>query len=463
MSVASNLISGDTNLRQDIFVHDRQTGVTARVSVDSAGLQSNGQSSTLPSISGDGRYVAFYSSADNLVLSDTNGVEDIFVHDDQTGITSLVSVNSGGGQGNVDSLNPSISADGRYVAFHSSSSLVLGDANGTDDIFVHDTQTGSTTRVSVDSAGLESNGRSVNSSISADGRYVAFTSLASNLVLGDTNGTDDVFRYDRQTGTTTRASVDSVGAQSGIHPSQYAAISADGRYVAFKSDAANLVTADTNGAGDNFVHDVQTGATTRVSVDSAGLQSDSDSFWISISADGRYVAFISAASNLVAGDTNGFSDIFVRDQGLLYPGAFCTAGTTTNGCVASMSGTGTPSASSGSGFTISASAVEGQKLGLLFYGLDNTGFTPSQWGASSSVLCIKAPTQRSGALSSGGTSGVCDGVLAIDWNAFINANSGALGNPFSAGQHVFAQAWFRDPPSTKTTALSNALEFVVGP
>jgi hypothetical protein len=145
------------------------------------------------------------------------------------------------------------------------------------------------------------------------------------------------------------------------------------------------------------------------------------------------------------------------------PQAYCTAGTTTNGCVASIAGTGTPSASSGAGFTISASDVEGAKQGLFFYGLDNSGFTPSPWGASSSFLCVKAPTQRTAAQSTGGTDGLCDGALFLDWNAFVAAHPTALGNPFAAGQHVFAQAWFRDPPSPKTTNLSDALEFVVGP
>jgi len=142
---------------------------------------------------------------------------------------------------------------------------------------------------------------------------------------------------------------------------------------------------------------------------------------------------------------------------------YCTAGTTSNGCLASIGGTGTPSASSGSGFTINVGAVEGQKQGILFYGINNTGFAPSTWGGSTSYLCVKHPSQRTGVQNSGGTIGTCSGALSLDWNAYIAAHASALGNPFIAGQHVYAQAWFRDPPSPKSTMLSNALEFSVGP
>jgi hypothetical protein len=142
---------------------------------------------------------------------------------------------------------------------------------------------------------------------------------------------------------------------------------------------------------------------------------------------------------------------------------YCTAGTATHGCVASIAGAGVPSATSGAGFTISASNVEGAKQGLFFYGLDNSGYAPVSWGATSSYLCVKPPTQRTAVLSTGGTDGQCDGSLALDWNAFIASNPTALGVPFAAGQHVYAQAWYRDPPSPKTTNLSNALQFAVGP
>ncbi|WP_173977550.1 DUF4347 domain-containing protein, partial [Magnetospirillum sp. LM-5] len=302
-SYASNLVPGDTNNAADTFVHDRQTGTTSRVSVATGGGQGNA-TSYFPSISADGRYVAFYSFASNLVPGDTNNAFDIFVHDRQTGSTSRLSVATGGAQGNSGSYTPSISADGRYVAFYSdASNLVPGDTNGNGDIFVHDRQTGTTSRVSVGVAGVQGNssleGRT---SISADGRYVAFNSHSSNLVTGDTNSRFDVFVHDRQTGTTSRVSVATGGAQ-GNNTSYFPSISADGRYVAYYSYSSNLVAEDTNGYADIFVHDRQTGTTSRVSVATSGVQANGDSYKPSISADGRYVAFHSNASTLVAGDT----------------------------------------------------------------------------------------------------------------------------------------------------------------
>jgi Tol biopolymer transport system component len=317
-SVAGNLVTGDSNAANDVFVRDRQAGVITRVSVDSIGVEGNGVSRE-PSISSDGRYVAFYSAASNLVANDSNAANDVFVRDRQTGETTRVSVDSSGVEGNGVSLNASISADGRYVAFDSAASnLVSGDTNGKTDVFVHDHQTGETTRVSVDSSGVQGNGGSYTPSISADGRYVAFYSDSSNLITGDTNAKGDVFVHDRQTGTTTMVSVDSSGVQ-GNGNSEYPSISADGRYVAFRADSSNLVTNDTNAISDIFVHDCQSGATIRASVDSSGVQGNGYSDVPSISADGRYVAFASEASNLVSNDTNSTTDVFVRGPLVSFP------------------------------------------------------------------------------------------------------------------------------------------------
>ncbi len=312
-SSASNLVVGDSNDSDDIFVHDRLTGVTTRVSLNSAGNQANGDSS-LAAISGAGRFVAFVSSASNLVARDTNDDDDIFVHDCQTGVTTRVSISSTGSQGNGRSFLPAISPEGRFVVFWSqANNLVMGDTNDRTDVFFHDRRTGATTRVSIDSAGSQANGDSGDPVTSADGRFVAFDSFATNLVTGDTNGWEDIFVHDRLTGTTTRMNVDSTGSQANA-PSQGPAISGDGRFVAFYTYASNLVAGDTNGGYDVFVHDRQTGATTRVSVDSAGSQANSNSFFPTFSDDGRFVAFRSGASNLVAGDTNGLDDIFVHDR-----------------------------------------------------------------------------------------------------------------------------------------------------
>jgi len=310
-SESSNLVSGDTNLARDVFLRDMQTGTTTRVSVASDGMQGDARSYG-PSISADGRYVAFSSEASNLVSGDTNRADDIFVHDMQTEITTRVSLAVDGTQGNDDSGNPSISADGRYVAFESAAgNLVSGDVIGADDIVVHDMQTGITRRVSVASDGMQGNDGSYYPSISAGGRYIAFDSHASNLVSRDTNSESDVFVHDMQTGITTRVSLASDGTQGSAF-SAHSSISADGRYVAFESEASNLMSGDTNNTWDVFVHDMQTGTTTCVSVAPDGTQGNQASRYPSISADGRYVAFMSGADNLVSGDKNSESDIFIH-------------------------------------------------------------------------------------------------------------------------------------------------------
>jgi len=311
-SDATNLVAGDTNGLTDIFVHDLVARTTTRVSVDSLGRQANGPSFN-PSISSDGRFVAFESSATNLVTGDTNGLPDIFVRDLLTGKTTRASVDSLGRQANGPSYIAAISADGRFVAFESdATNLVMGDTNGKRDVFVYDMATRATTRVSVDSLGRQANGPSYSAAISADGRFAAFESDATNLVTGDTNGKRDVFVHDATTQATTRVSVDSLGRQAN-GPSLSAAISGDGRFVAFESDATNLVAGDTNGKRDIFVYDMATRATTRASVDSLGRQSNGSSFNASNSADGRFVAFESDATNLVPSDSLLKRDVFVRD------------------------------------------------------------------------------------------------------------------------------------------------------
>jgi hypothetical protein len=146
------------------------------------------------------------------------------------------------------------------------------------------------------------------------------------------------------------------------------------------------------------------------------------------------------------------------------PVVYCTAGTSSNGCVPSIGANAQPSASLATACVITATDIEGAKAGLLFYGIDNTGFSPVPWSpASTSFFCVKAPTQRSFQQNSGGTAGQCDGQLVLDWNAFQNAFPGALGTPFSVGDKVYVQGWYRDPPASRTTNLSVALEMTMGP
>ncbi len=310
ISSSPDLVSGDTNNWDDVFMHDRQTGETTRLSLTYLGGQIS-QPSDTAAISGNGHYVAFGSNGNNLVPNDTNGQQDIFLRDIQTGATSLVSLSSSGVQANAISYWPVISDDGRYVAFVSSANnLVTGDT-GFNDVFVRDIQNSTTTRASVSSSGAQGGG--VHPVLNADGRYVAFESSASTLVAGDTNGTSDIFLRDMQTGTTTRVSVNSSSTQ-GNGASVFPSISDDGRYIAFASSASNLVSGDTNGVQDSFIRDIQTGQTTRVSVDSSGTQGNASSSYPYISGDGHFIAFASSANNLVTGDSNGVQDIFLHDM-----------------------------------------------------------------------------------------------------------------------------------------------------
>lgn len=414
-SWASNLVPGDTNESVDVFVYDRKLGITERVSVNSDGEQGNGNSGDFgTNISADGRYVAFHSFATNLVPGDTNGWTDVFVRDRLTGTTERVSVDSDGRQGaaplspNGDQIrellcrevadreptnqledpflrgahmlaigagvqctmgrDAAISADGRFVAFATTlTGLDERPASVTDDVYrnvyVHDRATGVTVLASIGPDGrpwtggepaLSADGRIVamtlqqptalsplygeppghpppqvyvrnlatghtelvsmstsgapaengawTADLSADGRYVSFDSTSGNLADGDGNQRYDVFVRDRLTGTTLRASVSSNG-DPGELDSAWASISADGRYVAYVSQA-NLANGPV-GAFDIFVHDLDTRTTTLVSVNSSGEPANDSSGYPKISADGRHIAFGSWASNLDEGDHNG--------------------------------------------------------------------------------------------------------------------------------------------------------------
>lgn len=505
-SSATNLVVGDLNGVDDVFLHDRSSGVTTLVSVDSSGAQANGASAR-PLVSEDGRYVIFESDATNLDVLDTNGARDVFLRDTQLGVTTRISFDPSGAQASgpcgdpsltpdglfasfriladiyvrdlttnttslvsVDqfgvnaagsSFGTSISADGRFVAFSSASpNVVVPDTNGAYDVFVRDTLAGVTTLASVDTNGTQANNLSGDPAISPDGRYVAYFSLASNLVAGDTNNRRDVFRHDLLTGATTRVSVGSAGAE-GNDTSRRPAMSRGGRFVAFYSQASNLVAGDLNGVGDIFVHDVLFGTTTRVSVDSAALEGNAVSALPSISDLGRFVAFSSNSSNLVASDLNAVEDVFLRDRGAELPSSYCTPGVSTAGCIATISASANPSLSLAAPCILSVVGLEGQKQGLCFYGINNTGFNPSPWG--NGFRCVKSPIKRTGTQNSGGTAGLCDGQFTLDWHAYQASFPGALGNPWELWERAYVQAWYRDPASTKASNFSDGLVLTYQP
>jgi WD40 repeat protein len=429
-SEASNLVAGDTNGKRDVFVHDRGSGSTERVSVDSSGTEGD-RNSIFPSSSDDGMWIAFESDADNLVAGDTNGFTDVFLRDRAAGTTERVSVDSSGNQANGGSYSASLSSDGQVIAFESSATnLVANDKNNHYDIFVRDRSTGVTERVSVDSSGGGANGDSYDPTLSADGRFVVFTSFATNLVANDTNGASDVFVHDRVTGVTERVSISTSGSEgngrsfSGRGPS----ISADGSVVTFMSLASNfgggggsisevyvhdrssgvtelvsvippdpefksdlswpnygtalsadgeLVSFWNEANYDVFVRDRSAGVTELMSVDSAGNRRNG--IWPSISADGQTVAFESIAPDLVPNDTNGFSDVFVHERctvaaswtnyGQGYPG--------TNG-VPSLVAQSNPVR--GQSLTLDVGSSSGTySFGLLFVGFQEADL-PSSWG-----------------------------------------------------------------------------------
>jgi Tol biopolymer transport system component len=318
-SYASTLVAGDTNGTGDVFVHDRTTGVTERVSVDSRGRQSEGAEADgvldinfgPPAITPDGRYVAFASSATNLVKGDKNNAVDIFLRDRLAGTTERVTQVGKKLVANAESSFPAISPDARFVAFQSfADNLAPNDTNFTSDVFLVDRQAGTVLRVSVTSTGEQATNASRSPSITPDGRFVAFESDAL-LVPGEVeDSAGDVYVRDLQAGTTEAIS----GGSETIGHSGGPKITPDGRFVAFHSWDDGLVPGDTNNSFDVFVRDRSTGALERVSVDNAGVQGNDWSLSPSITPDARFVAFHSFADNLVAGDTNFDYDVFIRDR-----------------------------------------------------------------------------------------------------------------------------------------------------
>ena len=316
LSDASNLVPGDTSEWMDVFVYDLNANQVELVSVGLGGAPANEEPSR-PSISYDGRYVAFNSLASNLVISDTNGTQDVFLFDRELDITERISVSSEEAEIAQDAFTkrPSISADGRYVIFYSNAQALAPDHTQADtfNVYLRDRQEGTTTLLTLGYDGYPANGDSEYPTLSEDGKWAAFHSDASNLVEGDTNNLTDVFLYDIQNQKTWRVSVASDGSQATSY-SDLAAISADGRFVAFYSYASNLVQGDTNNTADVFLHDHQTGVTELISRTWYGGSANNESDVPSLSADGRYVAYYSYASNLVLGDTNGFTDVFRYDR-----------------------------------------------------------------------------------------------------------------------------------------------------
>lgn len=331
-SFATNLSPQDTNPAGDVYRFDRRTRQCVLVSVTPSGAAGNGASDA-GAISADGRIAVFASYATDLAGAPLQGHRHLYARDMQTGVTTQLDVSATGvsGDNSVSASRMDVSDDGRHVAFASQAgNLVSGDTNGVNDVFVHDRQSGGTRRVSVDSTGTQGDYASLDPAISADGRYVAF---ASNSVL-DVNvesGWQQIYRHDTANGETCHVSVSNPMVSPGYFSANqhclWADISDDGQIVAFVTTASNLSALDTNGAADVYVRNVGTALSTLASDNSTGFSGNGPSgrSFVALSGDGRFVLFQSEASDLVggAGGPNR-TDWFLRSVGGTY--AFATSG-----------------------------------------------------------------------------------------------------------------------------------------
>lgn len=314
-SNATNLVPGDANGVNDVFLRDLKKGTLERLAPAIGDAEPDGFCYS-PRVTDNGQFVVFSSLATNLVAGDTNGEEDVFLHDRKTGTTERISVSSSGAQAPDGGIDPSVSANGRWVVFSSlSSGLVDGVGAGTWHVYLRDRLLGTTVLLDRNMEGEPANRRSAEPIITPSGKFVVFSSQASDLVEGDGNGTLgwDVFLYDAKLRTIRCLSVQPDGALPPAGQSYAPAISSSGRFVAFQSGASTLVEGDTNGNHDIFLRDVKKGTTVRVSVDGAGGQVPGYSERPQVSSNGKVVVFESSATTLVPGDLNANTDLFARD------------------------------------------------------------------------------------------------------------------------------------------------------
>ena len=423
-SDATNLVIGDTNASRDIFLHDRLFGITNRVSTGSGGTQSFGLAFG-PVVSDDGRIVAFYSSASDLIPSDGNGTFDIFVKDRDTDTTTLVSRSTLGLQAELPCTGPSLSGDGRFVSFHSkATTLSLSDTNGDFDVFLHDRQAGTTERVSNAPDGTVGDGASTGGHLSQDGTALAFVSDATNLIAFDPTSGPDVYVRNLTPDTTHRVAG---SANATVH-----GLNTNGRFVLMTTDAP-LAVDDTNGKPDVYVHDRFTGEATRASVNTAGEQATVASATPAMGSDSRYVVFQSLGANLAPGTGPGSdTDVFRRDTKSAFTDL--RAGLAGATGVPELSGTGNAEP----GTLISVVLTDGLPSATTFlvFGLAEIG-VPFKGGTLVPSPDIVATLATS---SSGGF------ILPALWPA--NAPSGVA---------IYMQAWIQDGAGPAGFAASNGL------
>jgi Tol biopolymer transport system component len=449
-SLSPTLVAGDTNGAWDVFVRDRLLGTTTRVSVGPGGAQVTGGQSWSPTISDDGRYVAFFSSAQGLVPGfGSAGVYQVYVHDRQTGQTLAGSVNQTGGTPNADCRQPCLSADGRFLSFETSASDILpGDTNGLIDVYVRDLLTNGVVRATLAPGGIEPNNNCVRSRISGDGRWVAFQTQSTNLVAAHPSATNDCYVRDLLAGGLSLASVSSAGVSVGVPTVVAPQISYDGRYVAFATYGINPLA-----WLDVFVHDRLSGVTTLATAahdgadgngpSPAGVPTGGNGSVFAMSPNGRFVTFDSTASNLVLSDTNGVKDTFLRDLG----------------CAVSYNAFGLGLAGSG-GHVPVLSGLEGAcNGGSTLFAAHVAGGAPGYLGFSTTLPAV--PVQLAGGLvylPIGSTA-----LLAIQASGPAGvAGAGFWSLPptdFSPiqGATFYLQAAFLDPGAVAGLSFTNAL------
>lgn len=525
-SEATNLAAGDFNGTSDVFVRDLQTGVTTIVSASGAGVVGNGRSFA-PSISADGLRIAFVSEASNLVANDGNAVADVFVRNLSNNSIKLVTKGVGGIPADGASSRAVISGDGRFIAYVSgATNLVAGHSGTFQDVFVTSFATGATELVSLATGGAQGNADSGAPTISHDGNRIAFASSAQNFGTVAA-GTSNVFLRDRGAATTLLLSAQPNGTPAN-GSSDRPLISANGSFVCFRTAASNLAAGESGTTPDAYVTEISTLLHQRASVPTSPLPSELNSGGVAeilgVTDDGRYGVFSTAASNIVASEPNdNVVDIFRHDfqrtwfrdadgdtfgdaaQSLIanfgpagyvlsdtdcddtdpsvHPGAtetcngvdddcdgtvdevawsgYCAAGQSQGGCIPSIGAVGFPSASHTAGFHIQGAQLPGQRSAAMVYGMGPTNIS---WAfGSSSTRCVAFPWTRVATFDTAGTAGTCSGTFDVDWLAFMAANPGAQGQPISAGETFYTQIWYRDPSAVRKSNLTAAISFTLCP
>jgi Tol biopolymer transport system component len=451
LSDSDQIVFGDYNNTSDVFVYDTELGTFERVSVPSGGGDAWGYSDS-PVISADGSVVVFESIAPNLVPNDTNGYMDVFLHEIDTGLTEIVNVSTSGAMPTYTPFycapshycawagGSSVSDDGRFVAF---GTLADNLANGADyygiiDVFVRDRWTGMTTLVSAGMNGAPSIKDSFAPSISGDGRYVVFRSESDNLVPGDLDQAD-VFLWDGATGSLSLVTRGLGGAPANGN-SYDPSISTDGNSIGFYSIASNLVPNDSNAYNDVFVVDRASGVIRIVSQSTTGVHGSWEGGWspMAFSQDGSRLAFTSNGAGLIAGDDINTIDVLLRDERVQSQPltSYCAAKTNSLGCVPRMTTSGIPSFTMPLAFFVVAHTERSHHSGVMFWSLAQAN-QPLHGG----TLCVAPPFVRTTMQDSGGTTGADDCTGAY---SFLFSPGYAAAHGLGPGDTFYAQYWSRD-------------------